>query len=469
MRRLLLLVSSVTAFGCGPTEPAVPPASAGQAIIGGTLALDDVQVFALGKAGTGQFCTATLISERTLLTAAHCLEQGTAITASNQADVKGWPADAIAVTDVRPHPRWAQGDRDYDVGLLLLASAPAVTPKPWNRVPLMTEQVPRVRAVGFGETHSNGTGVRYEVMLDVVSMSSTTLYLGSSVGGSTCFGDSGGPSLLRGPDSVERVVGVHAFANSAACNGGGDIRVDLIADFIDQWTRDKAPTCAIDGACATGCPEVDLDCHCLTDGACSASCPLPDTDKDCPKNCLGDGICAYGTCGIPDPDCKQDGAACSTADTCAGHQCASGDALHDAYCTRTCREHSDCTGQMRCSFGVCRYPVNGVGDLGDRCTIGQTYCTSGVCGGQAEDRTTCRIACSNQGLCADGMVCVGGVRGVKYCQGTEVLKGPVVNLPAAKTKQCSVSGGEALVLLAAAWLRRRRRAPRALRYGASAT
>src|SRR5438552_13162117 len=36
---------------------------------------------------------------------------------------------------------------------------------------------------------------------------------------------------------------------------------------------------------------------CLTDGNCSAACPLPDTDADCPKNCLADGLCAFGTCG----------------------------------------------------------------------------------------------------------------------------------------------------------------------------
>ncbi len=453
MRRLLFLAFSVTALGCGPVVPeGVTPGTEreGQAIIGGTLATNDVQVFALGTSGTGMFCTSTLIGERTLLTAAHCLEPGTSMSASNQGDVKGWPADAIPVVDVRVHPRWAQGDRDYDVGLLLLKSTPAVTPKAWNRVPLMMEQVPRVRAVGFGETHTTGgSGVRYEVMLDVTSMSSTTLYLGSSNGGSTCFGDSGGPSMHLGPDSVERVVGVHSFATSAACNGGGDIRVDLIADFIDQWTRDKAPTCAVDGACASGCPEVDLDCNCLTDGTCSAACPLPDTDKDCPKNCLSDHICAYGTCGIPDPDCSQDGSQCQSAESCSGHQCLS-DVMHpQGYCSRTCRAHADCEGQMRCSNGICRYPVNGVAEVGEPCTIGQTYCTNGVCSGQSESATFCHPACTRYDSCENGLTCVGGVRGIRYCQGDIVLEPVQTELPAAKGK-CSVTGGEALVLLALA-------------------
>ncbi|MBL8952685.1 MAG: S1 family peptidase [Myxococcaceae bacterium] len=457
MRRLLFLFISVTAAGCGPVLTPGGTEASRAPIVGGSPSLDDPQVFALGKSGQGMSCTATLIGERTLLTAAHCLEGGTTMSASNQGDVRGWPANAIAITEVRVHPKWATGNSDYDVGLVLLASAPAVTPKAWNRVPLTLETLPQVRAVGYGETHADGNGVRMQVMLDVTSMSATTLMLGSSSGASTCFGDSGGPSLHRGPDSIERVVGVHSFATSAACNGGGDIRVDLVADFIDQWTRDKAPTCAVDGACATGCSEPDLDCNCLTDGMCSATCPLPDTDRDCPKGCLADGVCAIGSCGVPDPDCRRDGDACGTSEICPGRQCLT-DASHpNGYCSRTCKDHDVCEGQMRCTFGVCRYPVNGVASLGEACTIGQTFCTDGVCGGPAEDLTTCRPACSALRSCPAGEVCIGGVRGIRYCQGEVTLQSPRVELPAAPGGCSVVAGGELMLLAVLVLVRSLRR------------
>ena len=445
MRRCLCVLVGMLA-ACGPTAPFDGADSAGrveQAIIGGTLSLDDTQVFALGD-GTRSFCTATLISERTLLTAAHCLAQDT-IFASNQADVKGWPADSIPVVDKRIHPKWQGGDPAWDVGLLLLESSPGVKPKGWNRVPLSMIRVPEVRAIGFGETHTNGSGVRTEAMVRVTSLSANILHIGSAGGASTCFGDSGGPSMHidtgEGADGVERVVGVHVFSNTTACNGGGDVRVDAIADFIDQWTRDKAATCATDGACVPGCAEVDLDCYCTTDGACDARCPLPDTDKDCPRNCLRDGMCAFGTCGIKDPDCKDDGAACENADSCTGHQCLT-DALHgDPYCSRTCSTSSECTPDMHCRFGVCRYPVLPLATMGEACRIGEVHCSGGICAGQSDDTAVCRVGCDATGSCPGSMKCVTGARGVRYCQGTAVLEVLPTERPAAG-KRCSVGGGE---------------------------
>lgn len=456
MRRSLCLVVGAIA-GCGPSQlPSGSSERTEQLIIGGTLSLDDTQVFALGT-GSGMFCTATLIGERTLLTAAHCLDDSpTVFSASNQADVKGWPGDAITIVDKRSHPKWAQGNTNYDVGLVLLESAPNVQPKRWNRVPLVMPQLPEVRAIGFGETHLNGSGVRYQAMLPVTSLTSSTLYLGNGTGASTCFGDSGGPSMHRAKDGVERIVGVHSFANSAACNGGGDIRVDAIADFIDEWTRDKAPTCSTDGACVMGCPEQDLDCFCLTDGACTATCPLPDTDKDCPKNCLADGVCAFGACGAADPDCQADGELCASAEMCAGHQCLT-DAQHpDAYCSRTCSSNAACDPRMRCNFGVCRYPVLPLATMGEDCVIGQTHCSGGVCAGQSEEIATCRVSCDSGGTCPGSMVCVPGALGVSYCQGTVVLEATLGERPAAP-KRCSIAGGELCLALAALALLRAKR------------
>lgn len=456
MRRWICVLVGVLA-GCGPASLSDAVESARQPIIGGTLSVDDAQVFALGDGAP--FCTATLIGDRTLLTAAHCLDQTTPIAASNRTDVKGWPSDAIPVVDKRVHPKWEGGDTDWDVGLVLLQRAPdGVSPKAWNRVPLTMTMVPEVRALGFGETHTTGgSGVRYQAMVRVTGLSPNVLYIGADGESSTCFGDSGGPSMHQGTDGVERVVGVHSFANSAACNGGGDVRVDAIAEFIDQWTREKAPTCATDGACVANCPQPDLDCFCGTDGSCDARCPLPDTDKDCPKNCLKDGVCAFGSCGVKDPDCNEDGEPCSSAENCSGHQCLSDAQRESSYCSRSCHANTDCGGGMRCSFGVCRYPVLPLATMGESCVIGQTHCSGGVCGGQSESTATCRPACGPSGACPGAMKCVGGALGVSYCQGTVMLEATPTERPAAKS--CSATGAGlslGLVIVLLARLRRRR-------------
>jgi hypothetical protein len=445
VRAVWVLCLAVAACGPTPAEPLTGRARS--AIVGGTPAPDDDAVFALGTPGGGMFCTATLIGERTLLTAAHCVDGSAALQASPRADVKSWPADAFDVAERRLHPRW--NGQDFDVALLLLAAPPGVAPAAWNRQPVRQSTVPMVRAVGFGDTKADGQGVRYQADVPVTAVNDSILFIGTGSTPTTCFGDSGGPSFYTGSDGIERIVGVHAFATSTECTGGGDSRVDTVADFIDGWTREKAPTCATDAACVMGCPQEDLDCYCTTDGACDARCPLPDTDADCPRHCLADGVCAYGACGMPDPDCLGDGESCTSAELCSGHQCLSDAQRDQPYCSRTCTSSSECNADMRCSFSVCRYPVLPVVGMGDPCSLGATVCSGGVCGGQSLDTTVCRLSCGSGDSCPGSMRCVGGVGGVRYCQAPVTLQHLAQEQPAHR-RGCSASGGEAFCLAAAA-------------------
>jgi hypothetical protein len=172
---------------------------------------------------------------------------------------------------------------------------------------------------------------------------------------------------------------------------------------------------------------------------------------------LADGICAYGSCGVPDPDCLKDGQACQSAEPCTGHQCLT-DAQHpSAYCTRACHDSGECQADMQCEFGVCRYPVLPVSGMGDACQVGRTLCSEGVCGGQSESTTVCRVACDVGDVCPGIMQCVVGVQGVKYCQGLAVLPAESQTLPAGRSR-CSVTGAElGLTWSALAMLRRRAR------------
>lgn len=75
MKRLLLLVLAVTAFGCAAEaidETNIEGESDLLAIVGGTTRRDEASYIAQLRLRDGGACTATLIGRRTILTAAHC-------------------------------------------------------------------------------------------------------------------------------------------------------------------------------------------------------------------------------------------------------------------------------------------------------------------------------------------------------------------------------------------------------------
>jgi secreted trypsin-like serine protease len=61
---------------------------------------------------------------------------------------------------------------------------------------------------------------------------------GDAKHGGTCFGDSGGPALIAGTDTI---VGVTSFALNGNCAGvGGSYRIDRTTDleFIGSFLKD---------------------------------------------------------------------------------------------------------------------------------------------------------------------------------------------------------------------------------------
>ncbi len=425
--------------GCSlAVDPGPGVSTRADAIRGGTVDADGgyPQTFMVRTkydTGAQSLCTGTLITSRTILTAAHCFDPAAGPTGATS-------VTDVYVTNVSPDPGatsplWARIDpsqcrvhpnfqastpQDFDVALTVLPTASTVKPAPHQTRTLTSADVNApLQVVGFGVTSFGGTDskIRRFVTLPLKSLTAKHLGIGNGVDEGMCNGDSGGPSFLRGRDGVWRVAGIHSYDSSRPnCNDGLDTRVDLFKDFIEQFIRDRegGPSCDEDGQCAAGCPTVDVDCVCQADGSCNAQCPNLLTDPDCPADCVGNGVCAVEACPRPDPDCVAELGACTAATQCRSRLCAADPQRAKSYCTSSCP--GSCPTGTECVGTACLLPQLPTATEGQACTPTGTFCLGGTaCSGVAPNWLTCRKTCAADTDCEASLDCLDAENGVKVC------------------------------------------------------
>jgi V8-like Glu-specific endopeptidase len=477
---VIRLISSLLVLlcACGPSwAPAADDAQhtdvVTQSIRGGTTDLGDPAVVAIAAyAGNGyyeNFCTGTLVGNKTVVTAAHCIN---AYGAGNFYWVL-FGSDADAPTkrvQVQSQVRDSRYDGDsYDFGVIQLKDVViGIAPIELNTTPLTQADVGKsIRHVGFGTTDGrNNSGIKRQVTYDIRGVYSVLIESGAT-GMQTCGGDSGGPAFMTFPGSnVERLAGVISFGDEDCLEDGYDGRIDVVASWIkttmNAW---EAPTCADDGKCvATGCATADPDCACVADGACTAACARPENDADCPRDCAADGVCSAAACPRQDTDCVRMGGLCSSATQCQGRQCVSDPQHSGTYCSTSCGSGGACPDGMTCSGSVCTLPQLPERAPTDTCNEGD-FCTSGtICNGPTNGVTRCVAPCITVTDCGSGGTCEGGRNGVRYCRPPpSVLSFEPPRIPAASTELGQAEGCSTALGLGPAWLalllmRRRRRA-----------
>ena len=369
-------------LGCVLLGCSTAPNIKNQAIVGGVLDSGHAYVVGIGD-NSGAFCSGTLISRRTVLTAGHCAG---GITRVIFGDVLSGQVDSIPVVRTVLHPGFAligSDDATNDLALLELAFEASVQPAPLLRETMQNSAAfigPDYTFVGFGFTGPqdfDSFGRKRVATFPITligpaevggsfgSIDDTTFYYESN-GQSACFGDSGGPAFLV-RNRVERHAGATSSGDEGCAFDGNQARTDnpFIEDFIqpnlalfegddpcsnnglcdESCNAHKAlvdPDCAEDhcgpdGMCVLSCvAPLDPDCassgvnHCLADGVCDPSCN--NLDDDCLALCASEGTCIPG-CQSPDPDC---GGGCGDGILEPNEACDDGNALNGDGCEVDC-------------------------------------------------------------------------------------------------------------------------------------
>ena len=191
-------------------------------------------------------CTGTILSEDTILTAAHCMDENPErmLVVFNRT-IKKVPKDLIRnVTAFVQNPLWkkpsAKGRGD-----LALVHFDGGLPAGYKPVTIGDATLPltpgtEVLMMGYGvnqaETHK-GAGVLRETKSSIIEQESATELVTDGTKSSVCFGDSGGPAFAEDADGNEVQWGVTSSGKNEACNEAS-VHTNVIA--YAKWIKSAA-------------------------------------------------------------------------------------------------------------------------------------------------------------------------------------------------------------------------------------
>ncbi|XP_017111706.2 brachyurin [Drosophila elegans] len=201
------------------------------------------------------WCGASLISDRYLLTAAHCVEKAVAIAYYLGGVKRLEPRQLIRTTDpeVHLHPGWNWETLENDIAVLRLPEdatlCDSIRP---IRLPgissshLSYDYVPAI-ASGWGRINDESAALsntlRYVVRFvesnedcrfSYSNIQQSNICMDTTSGKSTCHGDSGGPLVFEDPTlHTDVLIGITSYGKKSGCTKGYPSVFTRVTAYLD--------------------------------------------------------------------------------------------------------------------------------------------------------------------------------------------------------------------------------------------
>ncbi|MGH8795244.1 MAG: trypsin-like serine protease [Stackebrandtia sp.] len=218
---------------------------AGTTIVGGGPASEPYEYTAALLSGGRQVCGGTLIAPKWVVTAAHCVSSGLSVRLASHYRHSG----GVVVSAQRyiRHPSYGGVNGGNDIALLELSRTVEVVPIP------IADQSPApgtsIRLLGWGQTCptrgcNGGSETLKQLDTSVISSNNCAtartgdLCISSTSSSTACYGDSGGPALVRGGSGWELAGATsRAGGNNPTCGPTHVVYTSVphFYDWIDQY------------------------------------------------------------------------------------------------------------------------------------------------------------------------------------------------------------------------------------------
>ncbi|XP_017072055.2 brachyurin [Drosophila eugracilis] len=201
------------------------------------------------------WCGASLISERYLLTAAHCVEKAVAITYYLGGVLRLAPRQLIRMTkpEVHLHPDFDCQTLDNDIALLRLPEdaiiCDSIRPIRLPGISSRSVSYDYVLAVasGWGRMNDESTAIsdtlRYvarfvesneDCIYCYTNIKYSNICMDTTGGQSTCTGDSGGPLIYNDPtQNTDVLIGITSYGKKSGCTKGFPSVFTRVTSYLD--------------------------------------------------------------------------------------------------------------------------------------------------------------------------------------------------------------------------------------------